>query len=91
MSENDIEIEPCPVCGSCDCLDAQIAYWISKSTRAEAALAERDKRIAELEAVIMKISEITEREEQGPGWAAKIILDLDAAIKEAEKLVEAGR
>jgi hypothetical protein len=54
-------------------------------------IAERDKRIAELEAAIMKISEITEREEQGPGWTAKIILALDAAIKKAEKLVEAGR
>jgi hypothetical protein len=60
--------------------------WVLASA-AEEAIAERDARIAELEAAIMKISEITEREEQGPGWTAKIILALDAAIKKAEKLV----
>lgn len=45
---SDVEIEPCEICGSCDCLDAQIAYWFSRATRAEAAIAERDKQIEEI-------------------------------------------
>jgi hypothetical protein len=61
-SVSDVEVEPCEICGSCDCLDAQIAYWFLRATRAEAAIAERDAEIAKLQAAIKEIVNISRRD-----------------------------